>query len=93
MVSVASRFGCEGWIWDLIASVPALCILFTFPLIAFINACHYTNTLFKLRWLRIFLYFPTKSEVRTVGSRPLFNVDDNIKAIAIDSRLSIAKIR
>ena len=24
------RFGFEGWIWVLIASVPGLCILFTF---------------------------------------------------------------
>ena len=27
---VISRFGFEGWIWVLIASVPDLCILFTF---------------------------------------------------------------
>ena len=30
MVLVISRSGCEGLIWVLIASVPDLCILFTF---------------------------------------------------------------
>ena len=80
MVLVVFRFGCESWIWVLIASVPGLCILFTFPLIGFINACHYTNTLdvVTIRWLRSFLYVPTRSEVRSVGSRPLLYVDDNI---------------
>ena len=29
-VFVISRFGFEGWIWVLIASVPGLCILLTF---------------------------------------------------------------
>ena len=29
VILVISRFGSEGWIWDLIASVPGLCILFT----------------------------------------------------------------
>ena len=29
VVLVISRFGFEGWIWVLIASVPDLCILFT----------------------------------------------------------------
>ena len=28
-ILVISRFGFEGWIWVLIASVPGLCILFT----------------------------------------------------------------
>ena len=28
-LKVISRFGYEGWIWVLIASVPDLCILFT----------------------------------------------------------------
>ena len=28
--SFISRFGFEGWIWVLVASVPDLCILFTF---------------------------------------------------------------
>ena len=30
IILVISRFGFEGWIWVLIASVPDLCILFTF---------------------------------------------------------------
>ena len=30
VILVISRFGFEGWIWVLIASVPDLCILFTF---------------------------------------------------------------
>ena len=29
-ILVISRFGFEGWIWVLIASVPGLCIVFTF---------------------------------------------------------------
>ena len=32
LILVISRFGFEGWIWVLIASVPDLCILFTFML-------------------------------------------------------------
>ena len=30
LIVVIPRFGFEGWIWVLIASVPGLCILFTF---------------------------------------------------------------
>ena len=30
VISIISRFGFGGWIWVLIASVPDLCILFTF---------------------------------------------------------------
>ena len=30
VILVISRFDFEGWIWVLIASVPDLCILFTF---------------------------------------------------------------
>ena len=30
VILVISRFGFEGWIWVLFASVPDLCILFTF---------------------------------------------------------------
>ena len=30
MILVISRYGFEGWTWVLIASVPDLCILFTF---------------------------------------------------------------
>ena len=30
VILVISRFGFESWIWVLIASVPDLCILFTF---------------------------------------------------------------
>ena len=33
---VISRFGFEGWIWVLIASVPGLCILFTFIILLFL---------------------------------------------------------
>ena len=33
VILVISRFGFEGWIWILIASVPGLCILFTFMLV------------------------------------------------------------
>ena len=33
MVLVTSRLGFEGWILVLIASVPGLCILFTFSII------------------------------------------------------------
>ena len=32
---IISRFGFEGWIWVLIASVPGLCILFTFKLLTY----------------------------------------------------------
>ena len=30
IIVVISRFSFEGWIWVLVASVPDLCILFTF---------------------------------------------------------------
>ena len=30
VVYINSRFGFEGWVWVLIASVPDLCILFTY---------------------------------------------------------------
>ena len=30
MIFVISRFGIEGWVWVLIASVPDLCIFLTF---------------------------------------------------------------
>ena len=30
---IISRFGFEGWIGDLIASVPDLCMLFTFVIV------------------------------------------------------------
>ena len=30
LILVISRFGFDGWIWVLVASVPDLCILFSF---------------------------------------------------------------
>ena len=33
VILVISRFGFEGWIWVLIASVPGLCIPFTYMLL------------------------------------------------------------
>ena len=33
VILVISRFGFEGWIWFLIASVPDFCIIFTFKII------------------------------------------------------------
>ena len=38
VILVISRFDFEGWIWVLIASVPDICILFTF-----INIYEYAN--------------------------------------------------
>ena len=32
ILTIFTRFGFEGWIWVLIASVPGLCILFTFDI-------------------------------------------------------------
>ena len=37
IIIITSRFGFEGWIWVLIASVPDLCILFTFYVGRFID--------------------------------------------------------
>ena len=36
VILVISRFGFEGWVWVLIASVPGLCILFTIVSLAFL---------------------------------------------------------
>ena len=35
ILSICIFFGFEGWIWVLIASVPALCIMFTFSYFPF----------------------------------------------------------
>ena len=34
---VISRFGFEGWFWVLVASVPDLCIIFTFNIYIFLS--------------------------------------------------------
>ena len=39
VILVISRFGFEGWIWIPIASVPDLCILFTFIIFTYMKAC------------------------------------------------------
>ena len=50
MILVISRFGFEGWIWVLIASVPDLCIRFPFTS-GYIERGHFvTGILEKQRW-------------------------------------------
>ena len=50
MILVISRFGFEGWIWVLIASVPDLCIPFPFTS-GYIERGHFvTGILEKQRW-------------------------------------------
>ena len=39
VILVISRFGFESWIWVLIASVPDLCILFTFCVLYLYYLC------------------------------------------------------
>ena len=39
VILVFSRFGFEDWIWVLIASVPGLCILFTFSIFRSMTFC------------------------------------------------------
>ena len=50
VILVISRFGFDGWIWVLIASVPGLCIRFTFNL----------SFLFTLIRVHAFAFISTK---------------------------------
>ena len=55
---VISRFGFEGWIWGLIASVPGLCILFTFLLFVLQFLAEFPMTLLT--------FFPRSDMIRVV---------------------------
>ena len=47
MILVISCFGFEGWIWVLIASVPDLCILFTFFQSDFVTEAGHAKSAFQ----------------------------------------------
>ena len=70
MILVISRFCFEGWIWVLIASVPDLCILFTFT-----NSTNDVSILFKALPTAplVISLIPMVTMVPNVGRRAKFH--------------------
>ena len=55
-ILLISRFGFEGWIWVLIASVPDICILFTYQFLhIFRFILRYRTTSFKSKVKKFFI--------------------------------------
>ena len=87
LILVISRFGFDGRIWVLIASIPDLCILFTFFSKVFDKVNH-SNLLSKLHqygvrgtalaWIRAFLVNPSQTVV--------FD-DDESGSVSLSSRV------
>ena len=58
IILVISRFGFEGWSWFLIASVPDLCILFTFILLISVNIVQILDTDIQRQRKFVIISFP-----------------------------------